>query len=523
MKRSFIAYLFFLCWVLVSCEQSANNGELQKPPNIVIIYVDDLGYGDLSCYGATDIQTPNIDRMAAKGIRFTDAHSASSVCAPSRYALISGKYPFRRNQEEKYQRAEGDTDPMMIMPGTATLPSILKEAGYSTGVVGKWHLGLGSGKVNWNERISPGPSEIGFDYSFLIPVTGDRVPAVFVENQEVVNLDPQDPIEILFIDTHDEALGDPNPFPDPTGLSNPELLKQKPDYQHSGTIVNGISRIGFMTGGNAARFKEEEFPFILKDKAVNFIEKNKSKPFFLYFNFHDIHVARLPHENFAGKSPMGVRGDAILQVDWVTGELMKALEAAGVAENTLIIFSSDNGPVLYDGYEDSSVELLGNHTPAGPLRGAKYSVYEGGNRVPTIAYWPSQIQPKVSDALWCQVDLTRSLARLANTKVPAGHAYDSKDVLDVLLGKADKGREYLIEQGSTYALRKGNWKYIVPKEKDVWWIKELRNTESGIMPTPQLYDLSKDLGEKTNLAEKYPALVAKMDSVFQSIFKEKNL
>ena len=479
-------------------------------PNIVIIYVDDLGYGDLGYYGATGVETPHIDRLAAKGVRFTDAHCSAATCTPSRYSLLTGSYAFRRNAAI----LPGDAA-LLIRPGTPTLASMLKKAGYSTAVIGKWHLGLGNANVNWNEEVKPGPLEIGFDYSFIIPSTGDRVPAVYLENHHVVNLVSDDPMEITFTDDPSEG----NPYPDPTGLSHPEMLKQPADTQHSGTITNGISRIGFMTGGNKARFVDEDFPFVLSEKAFDFMEKNKDHPFFLYFSFHEIHVPRLPNEKFVGATSMGPRGDAIAQMDWVTGQLIAKLEELGIDENTLVIFSSDNGPVLNDGYEDQAVELLGDHKPAGPFRGGKYSIFEGGNRMPTITYWPGKIDHSVNDALWSQVDVFASIAALIDQEVPDKAAPDSKNMLDIMLGESTKGRKILLEEAFTFGLRKGKWKYIEPTEQEHAWIVDIKNIEGGISIEPQLYNLETDPGETTNLAGEYPKLVIEMDSILQSLKK----
>lgn len=499
--------------LLSACSSSESPEDKNAPdrlPNIVIIYVDDLGYGDVGCYGATGVETPNIDRLAANGIRFTDAHCAAATCTPSRYALLTGNYAFRREAGI----LPGDA-PLIIRPGTPTLASMLKEAGYQTAVVGKWHLGLGDGEVDWNEPVKPGPLEIGFDYSFLLPSTGDRVPSVYLENHEVVELDPDDPVRISFTDDPSEG----NPFDEPTGLTDPELLRMPADTQHSGSIVNGVSRIGFMTGGEKARFRDEDFPDVFREKAQGFMRRNKDRPFFLYYAFHDIHVPRIVHPRFEGKSEMGPRGDAIAQMDWVTGELIQTLEELGIAENTLVIFSSDNGPVLNDGYEDQAVELLGDHQPAGPFRGGKYSIYEGGNRVPTIVSWPSKISAGESDALWNQVDLFASVAALAGLEIPVGAAEDSKNMLDAILGKSAVGRDTMLEEAFTFGLRMNEWKYIAPTDQEQPWIREDKDIEGGISGTPQLYNLETDPGERVNLADQYPERVEEMQGVLESILR----
>jgi arylsulfatase A-like enzyme len=473
-----------------------------RPRNVVFIYADDLGYGDVGCYGATKVATPNIDGLARAGVRFVNAHSSSATCTPSRYAMLTGEYPWRRKGTGVLP---GDAR-LIVEPGRTTLASLMKKAGYRTGVVGKWHLGLGAGDLDWNKEIKPGPLEIGFDYCFLIPATGDRVPCVFVENHRVVGLDPKDPIQV----SYKQPIGD-----DPTGKDHPELLKMRPSHGHNQTIVNGISRIGYMSGGNAARWVDENIADTLTGKAVAFIEKHKEEPFFLYFATHDIHVPRVPHPRFAGKSGLGPRGDAIVQLDWSVGEVLKTLDRLGLAENTLVIFSSDNGPVVDDGYKDQAVELLDGHKPAGPLRGGKYSIFDAGTRVPFIVRWPGRIKPGVSEALACQIDLSASLAALTGQKLGSGDAPDSFDVLGALLGRTRTGRDHLVEHAGSLSLIQGDWKYIEPSKGARMNIST--NTELGNAPQPQLYDLKNDLGERNNVATQYPEKVKEMAALLRKI------
>ncbi len=471
-------------------------------PNILLIYSDDLGYGDLGCYGATKVGTPNIDRLAGESLRFTDAHSSSATCTPSRYALLTGEYPWRKKGTGVLP---GNAN-MIIQPGRATLPSVLHKAGYMTAVIGKWHLGLGDGEVDWNSEIKPGPLEIGFDYSFILPATGDRVPCVYVENHRVAGLDPKDPIQVKY----GEAIGE-----EPTGKKNPELLKLHPSHGHDMAIVNGISRIGFMTGGKSALWKDEDIADVLTQKATEFLEKNKEKPFFLYFSTHDIHVPRVPHPRFAGKSGLGPRGDAITQLDWTTGQLLEALNRLKLADNTIVIFSSDNGPVVDDGYKDQAVEKLNGHQPAGPFRGGKYSAFEGGTRVPMLVRWPRQIEPGTSDALVCHMDFLASLAALVGQNLGADDAPDSFNVLDAILGKSKVGREHLVEQAGPLALRKGSWKYIAPGKG----VKVLKNTgtETGNSPEAQLYNLAEDPSETKNMAAANSERLAEMRKMLLEI------
>ena len=459
----------------------------ETPPNIVIILADDLGYGDVSCYGATRIKTPNMDRLAQQGLRFTDAHSTSATCTPARYALLTGQYPWRKKGTGILP---GDAS-LIIDPKQTTVPSMLRKAGYTTGAVGKWHLGLGKGAVDWNKEIKPGPREIGFDYSFIMPATGDRVPCVYVEDQRVVGLDPNDPISV----SYETKIGH-----DPTGKEDPELLKMRPSHGHDMTIVNGISRIGYMTGGKAARWVDEDMADVLTKQAVQFIKRNQDKPFFLYFATHDIHVPRVPHPRFAGKSGLGPRGDVILQFDWSVGEVVAALEKCDLVDKTLLIVTSDNGPVVDDGYKDQAVEKLDGHRPAGPLRGGKYSAFEGGTRVPFILRWPGQVKAGISDALVCEIDFLASFAKLAGQQLKAGEGPDSVDTLSAFLGESKNGRSELVEHAGALALRKGQQKYIEPKKGPK--ILQASQTETGNDPNGLMFELGSDLGETNNLASK---------------------
>lgn len=474
-----------------------------EKPNIVIIYPDDLGYGDVSCYGATKIKTPNIDCLAQQGLRFTNAHCTSATSTPSRYSLLTGEYAWRKRGTGV---APGDA-PAIIKPGRTTIATIMHKAGYKTGVVGKWHLGLGNaGGPDWNGEIEAGPMDIGFDYNFIIPATGDRVPCVFVENRRVVRLDPNDPIKVSF----KEPI-----LVEPTGKDHPELLKMFPSHGHDQTIVNGISRIGYMSGGKSALWVDENIADTLTSKALNFIEENQKKPFFLYFSTHDIHVPRVPNQRFAGKSGMGPRGDAILEFDWSVGQILNCLEYFGLAKNTLVILTSDNGPVVDDGYKDQAVELLDGHTPAGPLRGGKYSLFDGGTRVVFIAKWEGNIKPGTSSALFSQIDLMASFARLTGQKLSSEAGPDSFDHLDALLGKTDKGRDWLVEHAGRLTIIKDDWKFIEPGEGEKIYVNT--NTESGNDTLPQLYNLRTDLGEKNNVAPQNGDIANELSSLLKKI------
>lgn len=466
-----------------SCSQAP------QKPNIIIIYADDLGYGDVSCYGAHRVKTPNLDRMARSGLVFTNAHSTSASSTPSRYSLLTGEYAWRKPGTGI---ATGDA-PAIITPERITIADVLKSAGYRTAVVGKWHLGLGpEGGADWNGEIQSGPLDIGFDYNFILPATGDRVPCVYLENRRIVGLDPSDPIKLSF----KEPI-----LTEPTGKDHPELLKMHPSHGHDMTIVNGISRIGYMSGGKSALWVDEEIADVITGKAVKFIEENKNNPFFLYFSTHDIHVPRVPNTRFTGKTDMGPRGDAIAEFDWSVGEILNTIEKLGIKKNTMIIFSSDNGPVVDDGYRDDAVEKLGDHKPAGPLRGGKYSAFDAGTRVPFIVSWEGKVKAGTSDALFSQIDLMGSIAELTGQELSAGAGPDSFDHLGTLLGKSKSGREWVIEHAANGRLSiiRGTWKYIEPGPGPK--INQNANIELGNDTLPQLYDLSSDLGEKKNVAE----------------------
>ena len=476
----------------------------QAKPNIVFIYADDLGYGDVSAYGSTKLKTPGIDKLAKQGVLFTNAYATSATCTPSRYSLLTGIYAWRQKGTEI---APGDA-PLIIDTALQTLPKVLQKAGYTTAAIGKWHLGLGGKNgPNWNGETKPGPAEVGFTYSFIVPATLDRVPTVFMENDRVLRLDPADPIHVDYA----RPVGN-----EPTAEDHPELLTMKPSNGHSKTIINGISRIGYMSGGQAARWKDEDMADTLVARAVDFMGRNQNKPFFLYFASGDPHVPRAPHPRFVGKSGMGPRGDAILQLDWTVKALMKALDSLGLGQNTMIIFTSDNGPVIDDGYQDEAVEKLNGHTPWGPFRGGKYSAFEAGTRVPFIVSWPKSIaKGKHSSAAVSQVDFTASLAALTGQKLSSGVAPDSYNILPALLGKSTSGRPFVVEHAGTLAIVKDGWKYIAPGNGPRMAIPE--NVELGNNPKPQLYNLKTDKGERTNLAKKYPGKVKELAALLEKV------
>lgn len=479
-------------------------------PNVIVIMADDLGWGDLSCQGASTYETPNLDRLAAEGIRFTSGYCSASTCTPTRYSLMTGVYAFRT----KGTGIAPPAAPAIISPGTPTLPALLGTAGYRTAVIGKWHLGLGGPEgPDWNGEISPGPLDIGFDLGFLLPTTNDRVPQVYLQDRRVLNLDPADPIRI-----HAKKPSQDHP----TGLDQRGSLKMDWTHGHNDTIHNGISRIGFYTGGVKARFRDEDLADEWVRRSIAWIEASRDQPFFLFFAAHEPHVPRMPHERFQGRTPHGFRTDSILELDWSVGELMAALDRNGIAENTLVVFCSDNGPVMDDGYADGALEKLGEHRAAGPFKGGKYSVYEGGTRTPFLTRWRGTIAPGVSDEVVSTIDLFASLAALTGAPVPAGAAFDSENVLGALLGEAGaKGRAELVQQdnGSSgnFGFRSGRWKLVrhdSGKARNVVVETRLANTD---VPRFQLFDLEKDPGEGTDLLERQPGVAVKLKKRLEAI------
>tara|TARA_R110002049_G_scaffold309268_1_gene519562 strand:+ start:84558 stop:86255 length:1698 start_codon:yes stop_codon:yes gene_type:complete len=481
-------------------------------PNVVVIYGDDVGFGDVGVNGATLIPTPNIDRLASQGLNFSDAHSSSSTCTPSRFSLLTGVHAFRHKIRILPPNAR-----LVVPTDSPTLATIFKQAGYTTGIVGKWHLGLGTEgePVDWNGDVKPGPLELGFDESFLIPSTNDRVPCVFLKNHRVAGLSEDDP---LFVS---RTLGDvqrdgSTQYPD--GMTNRDAMTY---YQssngHKNSVINGIGRIGYMSGGESALWNDETIADVLVKEANDFIARQKSEPFFLFYSSQDIHVPRTPNRRFKGKSQLGYRGDAMVQLDWAVGAIMDTLQRHGIADDTMVIFTSDNGPTYDNGYLDGTTvvgtekEKDRGHDASGPWRGGKNTIFEGGTRVPMIIRWPERIGPgTTSDALVSQIDLIASFSHLLGVKLDAGEARDSQDVLSALLGESSTGREDMIEECRGLALRSGQWKYVESRREKLGGSKPTEVPEA-------LFDLDQDPTERTNLASKYPDKTLQLKDKLQSM------
>lgn len=377
-------------------------------------------------------------------------------------------------------------------------------------------MGDKDGEQDWNAPLPTALGDIGFGYSYIMAATADRVPCVFIENGKVANYDPSAPIEVSYRKPIEG---------EPLGKDHPELLfNLKSSHGHDMAIVNGIGRIGYMKGGGKALWKDENIADSITSHAIGFIREHKDEPFFMYFATNDVHVPRFPHDRFRGKNPMGLRGDAIVQFDWSVGQIMDTLDKLGLSENTLIILSSDNGPVVDDGYQDRAEELLNGHSPAGPLRGNKYSAFEGGTRIPAIVRWPKgAASAEVSNALVSQIDWFASLASLVGAGLPKGAAPDSFNFLDTWLGKNQSDRPWVIEQASNHTLsvRTKDWKYIEPNDGPamITWGPKI---ETGNLSTPQLYHVADDVAERKNEASLYPERVFELQNILRHV-RMKNL
>ncbi len=466
----------------------------QTPQNIVLILADDLGYGDLSSYGARHYETPNIDRLAREGMLFTDAHSPHPVCTPTRYGLMTGRYSWRTWAGTGNVWSD---DPMLIEEGRFTLPMLLRDAGYRTGIVGKWHLGYGRpGGANWTEagvdyngEIRPGPLEVGFDYYFGIPHVGQQ-PHVLIENHRVVGLSPQSPLRL---------------YRDQRWIGRASHLERF-----------GFPPRHYFTGGEGALYDHRELALELTARAQAWMREQASEPFFLYFAHRNTHGPIAPNGRFRGTSGIGPYGDFVLELDWSVGQVLDTLDELGLADDTLVLFSSDNGAVLRD---------LSGHRVNGPLRGQKTEAYEGGHRVPLLARWPGHTKAGArSDALVALTDCVATFAELVGRPLPPGAGPDSFSFLAALLDRepAQPARTSLVVNGyfGGFGIREGDWKLLLFQSGGG------RNAAGGpwnpfdydrTAPYGQLYDLSEDLAERNNRFTEEPDRVAAMSRLLRQI------
>ena len=510
-KKSIAANLALGVFLIVAGVSVCN----AEKPNVVFIFADDLGYGDLGCYGATKVSTPNIDELAREGKRFTDAHTASAVCTPSRYALLTGKYPFRGNGGEGVWGPAPVTSGLLIDTDEFTLADVFKNEGYATAAMGKWHLGFGTGKNDWQEPLRPGPQDLGFDYYFGLPVVNSAPPYVYVENDHVVGGDPDDPLVYLGRGKHKDAT--------PITKIPPEA-SQRTANMFKGAVEAHKQYDDYTVGE------------VLAGKAVDWITTNKEKPFFLYLATTHIHHPYTPGKNFQGTSDASLYGDFIQELDWMVGQVMQSLEQNGLSENTLIIFTSDNGGMLNLGGRNA-VKL--GHRLNGDLLGFKFGVWEGGHRVPLIARWPGKIEAGTeSNQLICNVDMLATFMELTGQNTDSLTGKDSINMLPAFLENDERPlREELVlapHKQSHLSLRKGKWMYI-PRQgsggfggskphQHAWGgppgTALLGSVNSDIKngkikkdaPKAQLYDLQTDVNQTTNLYKEYPDVVQEMQA-----------
>ncbi|MFB3825155.1 MAG: arylsulfatase [Bryobacteraceae bacterium] len=460
-----------------------------------MILADDLGYGDLSCYGATKLQTPNLDRLARQGVRFTNAYTPSSVCSPTRYGLMTGRYCWRTSLQRQVLNVNA---PLHIEPSRLTLSSLFKKHGYTSAAIGKWHLGYGNPPaVDWNRPLRPGPLELGFSYHFGVPSNHGDITRAFVRNDALVGRAPGVPY----------APGTPDT--QATGLSQPRV--------------------------------DDRVNVTLAGESVAFLERSARQPFFLYFTPVAVHNPVTPNKQFRGKAAAGLYGDYVGELDWAVGQVLAALDRLKLAGNTLVLFSSDNGGVVmpYGQSEGQAREFPLNleddtggavskhyrvaqaeagragHRIVASLRGRKHSIYEGGFRVPYIVRWPGHTTAgSTSTEVVSLVDTLATCAGILREPLPRDAAEDSYDVLPAILGrkleKPIREATVLHSAEGVFAIRQGPWKLIEART----WNDKLRSPWRA-EAVNQLYNLAADPQERNNLWEQHPGIAARLKALLE--------
>ena len=487
-----------VCSVPVRASKETPHGVTTNRPNIILILADDLGYGDLSCYGASKIETANIDRLAREGRRFTDAHSPASVCTPSRYNLLTGRHAWRTWVKSS---CVWSNDPMLIEEDRFTLADLFKQQGYRTACMGKWHLGFGRpGMEGWddvlgpdyNRELRPGPLDVGFDYFWGVPHVG-QFPHVIIENRRVLGLSADDPIRLL-----------PDKRP---GYEKDYLHRPRLDF----TAALGVE------GGQAAWYKHEDLAVMLTKRAVDWLhEQTADQPFFLYLAHRNIHGPLRPNERFKGKSRIGTYGDFVLELDWSVGEVLKALDEKGLTQNTLVLFSSDNGGVVR--YKPTDSASINGHKVNGPLRGQKTDAYEGGHRVPLIARWPGMIPARTEDSsLVALTDMLATFADFFGVQLPDDAGQDSFSFLGALLGEKSRQvtRKAIVNDGfcGVFAIRQGDWKLILSQHGGGAGMLNVPHDPSK--PAGQLFHLGRDIAESKNEYDQHPEIVKSLSDLLE--------
>lgn len=449
-------------------------------PNLLVILADDYGWGSLGCYGAANVKTPNLDRLAREGRRFTHAYAPGSVCSPTRYGLMTGRCYWRTTVKDG--RVLPANAPLHIETNRMTLASVCKSAGYHTAAFGKWHLGLTTSRVtDWSVPLVPGPLKIGFDYFYGMAANIGSGPHSFIVDEEVSGRVPGEPI-----------------------------------------IVHGGSREGDTTTGIQKAWQPNRVVETLTGKVCEWIEANREKPFFVYYAPNAVHEPVVPNPKFTG-SPFGKYGDFITELDWSVGQILATLDQRKLAENTLVIFTSDNGGVVNPGNENASAAMKAGLKINGDLRGGKHSEWEGGFREPFLVRWPGHVPANtVSDQVICLTDLLATFAGLLNVPLAPGHAEDSLDVLRAFTEekRGPPVRDHVILQsaGAIYDLRQGDWKFIeranAPefasvRNKKKTEASEKKKKKAGLQ-RDELYNLRLDPAETKDVIADNAEIAAKL-------------
>jgi len=483
-----IAITIGSCCFSASC--TAHVCAEENPPNVLILYADDLGFGDLGCYNEeSKIPTPNLDALAARGVRFVDGHSSSGICTPSRYALLTGRHHWR-----DFHGIVGALGGTVFKPERLTMPEMFQEKGYSTACIGKWHLGwdwdairkakgIAPNAFDWSKQIPDGPLAHGFDHYF-----GDTVinfpPYAWIENDKMAQIP--------------DTMMDTKKWP---------AIKEGNWECRPGPMVTGWNPYDVLP--------------TLTDKGVAYIESraDADEPFFLYFAFPCPHAPIIPNDKFDGKSKAGPYGDFVVETDATVGRLLAALEKTGMAENTVVVFTADNGPERYAYVRDAKF----HHWSAEPFRGLKRDVYEGGHHVPFIVHWPGVTKPGVSKALVSQIDLMATFAAALEFKLPNDAAEDSHTMLPHLRSETDTVRTSHVHNTyeGQYAIRNGDWLLVDAKNgyrsKGYTEWEKARDYPADDDGPVELYDLSKDIGQRNNLAKDQPERVKELQTLLKEI------
>lgn len=455
----------------------------QRHPNVVFIVTDDLGWNDVGCYSDdARVKTPNIDKLAEQGMRFTNAHAPASICTPSRFSLLTGTYCWRT----WLKRSVIANTPLLIQPDSETLPSLFKDNGYKTACIGKWHLGTRTTppgqfdpQTHFIPPIRPGPNEVGFDYFFGLPVGHFYPPYIYLENHDIYNYDPDDPVKLV----RDKKAG------------------------HRGYLQEG---------GQAARYQPEEVLPDITRQAVKYVHDHKDERFFLYFATSSPHDPYTPSARFKGKSELGDYGDFMMETDWAVGEIVKAVKQSGIENETLIIFTSDNGG------EDAERPAFKKFSfnPNGKWRGDKGDIYEGGLRIPFIARWPGVIKAgEESNQLFGFNDMSATFAGLLSKELAASAGPDSYNVFDAFLGTESLNRErglVLHSRGGMFAVIRGDWKYIHGQgngEFTKGWHPAPDESTKG-----RLFNLKEDPYETDDVITTYPEMATELQAILKKYY-----